>query len=261
MLYCQEANPSVLYSALLTQHSALFFEEVSTLRKPKRFTDPAAYAQAEPPLDRPQVVQAALALLDEVGLDGLTMRRLADRLGIKAASLYWHVRDKDDLLQLLADAICAPMQSPDPALPWRERLAAAGRDYRRMLLAHRDAGRVLASSGAPSGPNRLRLVESVLRTLLDAGFSPRDAAYAAFVLNDYGALFVMEEQQFAEAAQQDSEAGQRWVSMLPPDAYPSIRAVAPYLVDGNTDQRFEFGLHILLDGLEARLTKTGGDSA
>lgn len=103
----------------------------------------------EPALDQAQIVQAALVLLDEVGFDGLTMRSLADKLGIKAASLYWHVRDKQELMGLLAEEICAPMREPDRTLPWRERLEALGYEYRCVLLAHRDAARVFASGSAP----------------------------------------------------------------------------------------------------------------
>src|SRR6266700_1708933 len=73
-------------------------------------------AQAKVALDPDQIVQAALQLLGEVGLDGLTMRRLAERLNIKAASLYWHVRDKEELIVLLANEICASVSAPGASL-------------------------------------------------------------------------------------------------------------------------------------------------
>jgi AcrR family transcriptional regulator len=76
------------------------------------------------------VVRAALLLLDEVGLDDLTMRRLAERLGVKAASLYRHVRDKQELLVLLADEICAGVPTALPEGPWREQFATLMRSYR-----------------------------------------------------------------------------------------------------------------------------------
>jgi AcrR family transcriptional regulator len=79
------------------------------------YRDPRATRRAQ--LDRAQVVRAALALVDEVGLDGLTMRRLAERLGIQAASLYKHVKDKDELLVLLADEISAGSPIRRPAGP------------------------------------------------------------------------------------------------------------------------------------------------
>jgi AcrR family transcriptional regulator len=214
--------------------------------------------QVEPALDQRQIVQAALSLLDEVGFDGLTMRNLAKKLGIKAASLYWHVRGKHDLLGLLADEICAPMREPDRSLPWYDQLEVSGNEYRRVLLAHRDAARVLSASGGPSGPNRLRLAEILLRTLRDAGFNDKDAAYAGFLLNDYVTTFVLEESQFANAVAQSPSADasssvQNWIEGLPRDEYPSVVALAGYLVEPDADERFRFGIEILRNGLEARL--------
>src|SRR5262252_3721695 len=115
----------------------------------------------EPPqervgLTREQVVRAALDLLDEVGLGGLSMRGLADRLGVRAASLYWHLRDKEQLLDLLSEAILGEV--PEPAGgPWRPALEGLAQSYRRVLLAHRDAARVVA--GFQSGPAALRRYE------------------------------------------------------------------------------------------------------
>src|SRR5215831_1925121 len=134
-------------------------------------------------LDQAQVVRAALALLDEVGLDELTMRRLAARLRVKAASLYRHVRNKDELLALLGDEISAEIPLPPAAGTWRDQLTASAWNVRRGLLAHRDAARVLAST-PPAGPRRLRHVEAVLRILRAAGLSDRDATYAAYHLNN-----------------------------------------------------------------------------
>jgi TetR/AcrR family tetracycline transcriptional repressor len=220
--------------------------------------------QAEPALDQRQIVQAALGLLDEGGFDGLTMRSLAQKLGIKAASLYWHVRNKQELLSLLADEICAPMREPDRALPWRRRLEELANEYRRVLLARRDAARVLARSGGPAGPYRLRLTEIVLRTLLDAGFEHKDAAYAGFLLNDYVTMFVLEETQNGPAAATDgaeaaAAGAQNWVAALPATEYPSVVALADYLLAPDVDERFQFGIEILRNGLETRLERQGGN--
>ncbi len=212
-----------------------------------------------PALDQERVVQAALGLLDEAGYDRLTMRSLADRLGIKAASLYWHIRSKQDLLSLMADEICAPMHAPDPALPWQRRLEALGRGYRQVLLGHRDAARVLAAA-IPSGSNILRLTEMVLRILLDAGFAPTDAAYAGSLLNDYVVMFVSEETRPVDA-QTDStvsgspSASSNWFAALPPGEYPSLVALADHLMQFDSDERFQFGTDIIISGLEDRLAK------
>jgi AcrR family transcriptional regulator len=216
--------------------------------------------QHEPALDQSQIVRAALVLLDEVGFDGLTMRNLAKRLGVQAASLYWHVRNKQDLLSLLAEEICAPMREPDRKLPWQNQLEVMAREYRRVLLAHRDAAQVLASSGGPAGPKRLRLTEIGLRTLLDAGFSQKDAAYAGMLVNDFVIMSVLEETRYAnleaEGATEDSSSDiQNWVESLPPDEYPSLVVLANYLVESDGDARFQFGVELLRNGLETLLAR------
>lgn len=248
MLYCQE----VKYGALLRRDTRLMTIRNIKVSKPK--------PQADPPLDQKQIVQAALGLLDEVGLDGLTMRSLAKKLDIQAASLYWHVRNKQDLLGLMAEEICASMREPDRALPWRDKVEVLADEYRRVLLAHRDGARVLASSGGPSGPNRLRLMEIALSALLDAGFNHKDAAYAGFLLNDFVTMFVVEEASFAnaeaeDAAQEPSSSTQDWVDALPPNEYPSVVTLASYLIDADMDERFRFGVEVLRNGLESRLSK------
>jgi len=248
LIYC--ANRHDGGKRLLTGDNKLMKIQPFKVYDPKR--------QVEPALDQRKIVQAALSLLDEVGLDGLTMRSLAKKLGIKAASLYWHVHSKQDLLSLMADEICAPMHKPDRTLPWRNQLEILGNEYRRVLLAHRDAARVLANSGAPSGPNRLRLTEIVLSILLDAGFDQQDAVYAGFLLNEYVTMFVSGETQYENTeAKSDSEGSssdvQNWIEALPPNDYPSIVALAGYLIKSDADERFRFGIEILRSGLETRL--------
>jgi TetR/AcrR family tetracycline transcriptional repressor len=149
-------------------------------------------------LTREQVVRAALDLLDDVGLGGLSMRGLAERLGVKAASLYWHLRDKDQLLDLLSEAILAEVPEPAPG-PWRPALDAFAHGYRHVLLAHRDAARVVA--GFQSGPAALRRYERLIATLLAAGFEPSDAADASVLLfGQYVPAFVADETDGAPRA-------------------------------------------------------------
>ena len=215
--------------------------------------------RGHPVIDREGMVEAALELLDDVGVEGLSMRRLAERLGVKAASLYWHVRNKEELLGLLADEICAGVREPDPDLPWREKVETLVRENRRVLLLHRDAARILAGT-VPAGPNRLRLAETMLGTLLGAGFSRRDAVRAAFLLTDYATHFVAEETRPAGVGtakdldkQEELLEVRRSFEILPEDKYPIIVALAGYLTDPDANGRFEYGLEALLDGLERKL--------
>ncbi len=210
-----------------------------------------------PGLELGQIIRAALGLLDEVGFDGLTMRSLADKLGVKAASLYWHFRNKQDLLGLMADELCAPMHAPERNLPWQVRLRALGSEYRHVLLGHRDAARVLAACGPPSGANILRLTEILLRTLLDAGFDLKDAANAGSLINDYVIMFVLEETRNLNAQDQVPRANtSSWFANLPPDQDPSLVALASLRTGSDADERFQFGTEVLIKGLEARLAKS-----
>jgi TetR/AcrR family tetracycline transcriptional repressor len=203
-------------------------------------------------LDRDKVVQAALAVLDEVGLDQLTMRRLAERLGVKAASLYRHVRDKEELLVLLADAISGEIQTPRATLPWQRRLAELARGYRRRLLAHRDAARLLAET-SPVGPRRLRHIETVLSCLRSAGLRRRDAARVAHHLNNFVTEFAADEARYAAAAA--AMGGTRGTLLasarahfraLPRDEFPTIVELADELVCDDADGLFELGLRVWL---------------
>ena len=208
-------------------------------------------------LDQAQVVNAALALLDEVGLDELTMRRVAERLNVKAASLYRHVHNKEELLALLGDEISAEIPLPRADGNWRDQLTEAAWNARRGLLAHRDAARVLAST-PPAGPRRLRHIEAVLGILRAAGLKDRDAARAAYHLNNLVTEFAADEGRFAAyTAAAGSSRGEvlremrRQFKSLPKDEYPSIVALANHLAEDAGDALFQFGLDMCLRGIEA----------
>jgi TetR/AcrR family tetracycline transcriptional repressor len=202
------------------------------------------------------VVRAALALLDEVGLDGLTMRRLAERLGIKAASLYRHVQDKQELLVLLGDEISGAIPVVEDGRPWQERLVEMAWRVRRALLDHRDAARLLAST-APAGPRRLRHIDTLLRLLLSAGLGPRDAARAAYHLNNMVTEFVADEVRLSLEAEamgitreQLLADARRHFRALPPDEYPTLTKLADFVADDDLDGLFQFGLQFWIRGLE-----------
>jgi len=214
-------------------------------------------------LSQAQVVSAALALLDEVGMDDLTMRRLAEKLGVQAASLYRHVRDKGELLVLLGDEISGQIPLARASGPWRKQLAEMARNVRRGLLAHRDAARVLAAT-PPFGPRRLRHIESVLRILRAAGMSGRDAARAAYHCNNFVTEFVADEGRITAlvAAPRGRrraafEEVRKHFKALPREEYPTLAELADELSEDDPDGLFEFGLEIWLRGLET-LTKRQG---
>src|SRR5215510_13061386 len=209
------------------------------------------------PLDQRQVVRKALELLDEVGLDELTMRRLAERLEVKAASLYRHVRDKDELLVLLGDEISGEIPLAHSGGSWQEQLTEMAWNVRRGLLAHRDAARLLAIT-PPFGPRRLRHIESVLKTLRAAGLNDRDAASAAYHCNNFVTEFAADEARFASMALSTGgnrrkmfDEARKHFKSLPVEEYPTIVALADYLTKDDPDALFEFGLDMCIRGLQS----------
>lgn len=216
------------------------------------------------PLTRERIVRVAIDLLDRVGLEGLTMRAVADALEVKAASLYRHVQDKEELLVLVADELSGAIQPGAREGTWQQRARAMAAAARRGLLRHRDAARVLAGT-PPMGPRRLRHVEDSIDIFLTAGFSRRDAVRAAYHFNNFVTEFAADEARIAEGAaalglsRRELMAGMgRTFGDLPPKEFPVLTSLAGELSRDDFDGLFEFGLDVWVAGLERRLHEGAG---
>jgi TetR/AcrR family transcriptional regulator, tetracycline repressor protein len=205
---------------------------------------------------------AALLVLEREGIGGLSMRKVAAELGVKAASLYWHVRNKEQLLDLLTDELMADAEPPPRQGDWREQLREYALRHRRLLLAKRDAAKVVAGRLA-LGPNLLRLMEDQLDRLREAGFSDADAAMANYLLGAFVHGFVLQEQAPISAGETEgasrSEVAQAAADRLrglPEASYPNLVALAGDLTAPSMEDRFAFGLERLLDGLAVRLDES-----
>ena len=163
------------------------------------------------------------------------------------------------LLTLMANAISQEVSPPPAEAPWHAQLEAIGHDYRRVLIGHRDAVRILLTT-LPLGPDRLQLIERVLAVLRSAGCSPTQAADAANVFNMFVTGFVQDETRALPrtdlgdlpVAQLNEQIRQSFMH-LPVDRYPALVALADELVDADMDRQFSFGLNALLSGLAAAL--------
>ncbi|WP_214409184.1 TetR/AcrR family transcriptional regulator [Sphaerisporangium fuscum] len=211
------------------------------------------------------VVAVARELLRDEGVERLSMRRLAARLGVDVSSLYWHVRNKDALLDLLADDLMAGARPPDPGLPWREQLEAVALEFRRLLLAHRDAAKIVAGRWV-TGPNTLRAMERLVTPLLAAGFEGREAAQVGFLLSSYVTGFVLQELSPMNAAEARGAAPEevlaqanRELKALPAEEFPSLLLVADDLTARTMEERFRLGLDLTLSGLEERRRRATGE--
>jgi AcrR family transcriptional regulator len=203
------------------------------------------------PLTREKIVEAALVLLERDGLQGLSMRRLAQELGSGAASLYWHVGDKEELLGLLLDRIVGetPVPEPDPE-HWQRTIKELARAVRKHLSQRRDAAQ-LSLGRVPAGPNSLPILERNLAVLAASKLPPRVISYAADMFALYVGAFAYEESLRLGAEQTSPEQLGAYFASLPPQQFPTLTRLAPDLVAGDSDARFEFAIDLLIRGLEA----------
>ncbi|GAA3339952.1 tetracycline resistance transcriptional repressor TetR(A) [Amorphoplanes nipponensis] len=197
-------------------------------------------------LTRDVLIEAALRLLDEVGLDGLTVRRLASELGVQSPALYWHIRTKQELLDGMANAIIlrAGMGPPRPGEPWQEWLARRARSYRASLLASRDGARVVA--GAVRGGDAVRHFERELAAMVERGFTPVQALRTIAAVSHYINGHVLQEQAVSAAGPGGAPSD---LGDLPTLA-AALRAGSPI-----GDEVFEHGLAVLINGTEALLAR------
>ena len=204
--------------------------------------DPSQDQMPRPPLTRPRVVRTALRLVDEHGLATLTMRSLAAELQVSPMALYNHVRDKEELLDLMLDLILGEVDLSAPAGDWAMQMRALVCSYHQVLTAHPALAR-LYSSRVRIGPYGLLIMERGLQLLLQAGFSPADAADAFFALFTYTVGY-----------HQMGRVEPREYSALPPEQIPSIITVIDHLSGVHRAGRFEAGLDALLAGFQMHST-------
>lgn len=203
------------------------------------------------------IVAAAIEVLDEAGVAGLTMRRVADRLGTGAASLYAHVAGKEELLELVFDELVGqvPLPDPDPRM-WREQLTQMLTDLRAVLLGHRDAA--LAGLGnIPTSPQTLTAAEALVAVMRAGGLPDQVIALGM----DQLILFVCAsafEAALREHGDMSAEELARYFAdvhafyeALPAARFPVLASIAPQLTGPDGDARFQFGINAMIAGLEA----------
>jgi TetR/AcrR family tetracycline transcriptional repressor len=204
-------------------------------------------------LERDQIIATALVLLGENGLDGLTMRALAQALQVQAPSLYWHFPNKKALIDGMADALVERVaREPVDKLSWQEAIRLVGEQLRQGLLAHRDGARVYAGTYVTS-ENTLRMGEAMVGPLLRAGASHELAAWGSFSMMYYVLGFVMEEQALEPGGGVDLAENQGDLLAMSKERFPSVFACAGALFDTDLDERFALGLDLFIAGLASRI--------
>lgn len=198
--------------------------------------------QRSPKLDKKQVVDTALRLLNEVGLDGLTLRAIAKELNVQAPALYWHFKNKQALLDEMATEMYRRMVADagiPPGVSWQERLLLGQRGLRRSLLGYRDGAKVFSGSRF-TGTEHAVEMELNLRALLDAGFTLPQAARASATVYLFTIGFVTEEQGVQPLPGERREGYDIEERAARMAAYPLAAAVGAEVFQGY-DEGFEEG--------------------
>ena len=215
--------------------------------------NPSARTRAR--LSRERVLRAAMAIADCGGLPGLTIRSLAEELGAKPMSVYYYVASKDELLDALVDVVFEEIELPDPDGDWRAEMRRRALSARARLKQHRWAIGLLESRTSP-GPATLRHHDRVLACLRGAGFSAELTAPTYALIDSYIYGFALQEASLPfDGPDTVGEIAEPIMALMATGEYPAMVEMATtyYLQPGyDFADEFEFGLDLILDGLERR---------
>ena len=208
------------------------------------------------PLNRERVLQGAVAIADTAGIGALTIRSLAQELGVKPMAIYYHVANKDEILDGIVDLVFAEIELPETDGDWRSELVRRASSARRVLSRHHWAIGLMESRKSP-GPATLRHHDAVLGTLRKAGFTVEMTAHAYALLDSYVYGFALQEAALPfSGADTAAEVAEPMMQQFPADAYPHlVELTTEYILQPGYDfgDEFEFGLGVILDALTRSL--------
>jgi AcrR family transcriptional regulator len=219
------------------------------------FDAPIDDPDRRPQLTRQRVVAEALAVIAQDGVQAMSMRALAARLGVVPGAVYHHVGNKQQLQDLVLDGVLAEVDfHTNPSLAWTDQLKLLATRLRQVLEAHPGVAGILKTRD-PLGPHSLALAEAFLSPLQTAGFADREAGLAFFLLVDYTIGFAVSSPRTSVNEQRVRDTAIRtqlheFFRTLPPDRFPALVALGEHVWVDNRDQRFTAGLQVLVDGLE-----------
>jgi AcrR family transcriptional regulator len=211
-------------------------------------------------LNRDRVIAAAIALADTAGMDGLSMRRLGEVLGVEAMSIYNHVANKDDLINGMADAVFGEIELPSHSDDWKTAIRTRSASFRDVLVRHPWATTV-RDSGTNPGPATLRHHDRVIGTFRNGGFTVAQAAHAFSAIDSYIYGFAMQEKSLPFTTPEETAAmAEIMLAQLPRSEYPYLAELtADHVLKPGYFYGDEFliGLDLMLDGLEAMRDSVG----
>jgi AcrR family transcriptional regulator len=223
---------------------------------PPPWRRPKKTARRRRPLSQELIVDTAMRILDAEGIDALSMRRVALDLGTGPASLYAHVANKDELLELMIDRVVGELEIPDPdPARWQEQVVEVGITAHGVWARHPGIARA-ALANIPVGPNSLQYAEGILAILRAGGVPEQQAGWFIDRMSLYLLADAFEESLHRERGRASEEDAQEyWEQIrayfhsLPPDRFPVITSMVGALIGGSGDERLRFGLELMVRGL------------
>ncbi|GLF96587.1 TetR/AcrR family transcriptional regulator C-terminal domain-containing protein [Streptomyces yaizuensis] len=238
---------------------------------PSVWARPERRRREQPALSREQIVAEALAILDAEGLEALSMRKLGTRLNAGATSMYSHVTNKDELIELVLDEVYGEIRIPLPEGPdgWREAARSSAHAVRAAVLRHPWMASVLGDIALASlGPNVLRMSEDMLTLFETSGFTPEHAGTAMNTLIAFVMGGTLSEAAWLAGLARSDQDEEQWMARMMPAAeaavlpYPRVRRQFDALKETGSEQsrgsEFDLGLDVLLDGLALLRTPAAG---
>ena len=215
-------------------------------------TEPSARRRT--PLSRERVLRVAFERTDTDGIEALSMRKLAQELGVEAMSLYRHVRNKGEIVDGMIDLVFGEIGLPPPGVDWKTAMRQRALSAREVLARHTWAIGLMESRSTP-GPATLQHHDAVIGCLREAGFSIPMAAHAYSVLDSYICGFALQQASLPfKTSNEAVEVADNIRRQFPADAYPHLTELAvKHVLQPGYDyaDEFEFGLDLILDGLES----------
>ena len=211
------------------------------------------------PLSRERVIDAAIGLADAHGIDALSMRRLAQELGVEAMSVYHHVANKDEILDGIVEVVLDEFELPEPGAEWKAAIHRTARSAHEVLVRHPWAANLILSGGG-SGKARLRYMDGILGSLRQAGFSAEMTDHAYHALDSHIMGFTLWQVGMNLGSEEHlKDLAATFLAQLDVAEFPYLgEHVEQHLKPRDPDDpgEFEFGLSLILDGLERLLPAT-----
>lgn len=203
------------------------------------------------PLSRERVLRTAIGTADQHGIESLSMRKLAQALGVEAMSLYNHVANKEELLNGIVDIVVGEIEVPAVGADWKAAMRQRATSAHEVLLRHPWAPMLIVAR-VNVGPAMLRYIDATIGCLREAGFSyaMADRAWNAIDSHIYG--FTLQELNFPFDPSEYARAAKEFLPLIPADQYPYMNGLAQQVIDGRHSgvQDFAFGLELIIESLE-----------